>query len=198
VADMRAATPSAAAEIITEGVFASREFVAAAPTRLCRKVRQQLEGVASDFAQLQGRLARAHPRRRLNEFLQRLDDLQSGLVRCAKQAAKDRQLAWHNLATRLLRVRPAQLLKQRREFWITIRHRLEELARVRVRDWQNRLGSTAARLRLLGPEQVLARGYSVTQDATTGKILRRAQEVKAGQALRTRLQEGEIISRAEK
>src|SRR5208283_2504640 len=113
VADVRAATPSAAAEIITEGVFASREFVAGAPEWLRRKIRQRLEGATENFGQFQGRLARLHPRRRLNESLQRLDDLQSGLLRCAKQGTRDRIVAWRNLTDRLLRVRPAQLLNQR-------------------------------------------------------------------------------------
>ena len=176
VADVRAATPSAAAEIITEGVFASREFVAEAPGTLRRMVRQRLEGAAMEFEQLQGRLMRAHPRRRLDEFLQRLDDLQTGLLRCAKQGTKDRQVAWQNLATRLLRVRPAQLLKQRREFLNVSRHRLRELVQVELRNWRNRFGAMEARLRLLGPEQVLARGYSITTDAATGRVLRQAAE----------------------
>ena len=197
VADVRAATPSAAAEIITEGVFASREFVAEAPGVLRRKVRQQLEGVTTEFEQLQGRLTRAHPRRRLDEFLQRLDDLQSGLLRCAKQGTKERQVNWHNLATRLLRVRPAQLLKQRRELLQATRHRLSELTQGHLRTWQNRYHATESRLRLLGPEQVLSRGYSITTDAVTGTVLREAAKVKTGQRLKTRLKTGEIFSRTE-
>jgi exodeoxyribonuclease VII large subunit len=197
VADVRAATPSAAAEIITEGVFASREFVAEAPGMLRRKARQRLEVVTTEFEQLQGRLARAHPRRRLDEFLQRLDDLQNGLLRCAKQGTKDRQVAWQNLATRLLRVRPAQLLQQRRELLKASRHRLRELAQTHLRSWQNRFSATEARLRLLGPEQVLSRGYSITTDAASGRVLRQAAEVKAGQRLKTRLKTGEIFSRTE-
>lgn len=197
VADVRAATPSVAAELITEGVFASREFVAEAPGVLRRKVRQRLEGAATEFEQLQGRLTRAHPRRRLDEFLQRLDDLQTGLLRCAKQGAKDRQVAWQNLATRLLRVRPAQLLKQRLERLKTSRHRLHELAQLHLRNWQNRFGATETRLRLLGPEQVLARGYSITTDAATGTVVREAAKVKTGQRLKTRLKTGEIFSRTE-
>jgi exodeoxyribonuclease VII large subunit len=197
VADVRAATPSAAAEIITEGVFASREFVAEAPGTLRRMVRQRLEGAVTEFGQLQGRLTRAHPRRRLDEFLQRLDDLQTGLLRCTKQGTKERQVAWQNLATRLSRVRPAQLLKHRRELLKTSRHRLRELTQVHLRNWQNRFGATEARLRLLGPEQVLSRGYSITTDAATGRVLRQAAEVKAGQRLKTRLKTGEIFSRTE-
>jgi exodeoxyribonuclease VII large subunit len=197
VADVRAATPSAAAEIITEGVFASRDFVAEAPAVLRRKVRQRLEGVTAEFEQLRGRLTRAHPRRRLNEFLQRLDDLQTGLLRCAKQGTKERQVAWQNLATRLLRMRPAQRLQQRRELLKTNRQRLRELAQGHLRNWQNRFGATETRLRLLGPEQVLSRGYSITTDAKTGKVLREAAGVKSGQRLKTRLKAGEIFSRTE-
>jgi exodeoxyribonuclease VII large subunit len=176
VADLRAATPSVAAEIITEGVFASRQLV-------------------TDLTQ---RMARAHPRRRMNELLQQLDDLQAGLLRCTRQGTKERQVAWQNLATRLLRVRPAQLLRQRRESLVLSQRRLRELARVHLRNWKNRFGATESRLHLLGPEQVLARGYSITMDAATGKVIRRALDVKSGQPLRTRVKEGEISSRVEK
>jgi exodeoxyribonuclease VII large subunit len=176
VADVRAATPTAAAEIITEGVFASRQLVA-------------------DLTQ---RMVRAHPRRRLNEFLQRLDDLQTGLLRCAKQGAREQRVAWRNLATRLSRVRPKQLLKQRCEFLKASRRRLRELTLVRFKDLKTGLAATEARLHLLGPEQVLSRGYSITMDVASGKVLRDAAKVKAGQKLKTRLKVGEILSRAEK
>ena len=98
-------------------------------------------------------------------------------------------MAWQNLATRLLRVRPAQLLKQRRELLKASRHRLRELAQVHLRNWQNRFEATEARLRLLGPEQVLARGYSITMDAATGKVLREAAKVKAGQTVENAAEE---------
>jgi exodeoxyribonuclease VII large subunit len=176
VADVRAATPSAAAEIITEGVFASRQLVA-------------------DLTQ---RMIRAHPRRRMNELLQQLDDLQAGLLRCTRQGTKERQVAWQNLATRLLRVRPAQLLRQQRESLVVSQRRLRELAHVGLRNGRNRFEATAARLHLLGPEQVLARGYSITMDAATGKVIRRARDVGSGQHLRTRVKEGEVSSRVEK
>jgi exodeoxyribonuclease VII large subunit len=175
VADVRAATPSAAAEIITEGVFASRQLVDS----------------------LVRRMAQAHPRKRLDESLQRLDDLQTFLLRCGKQGARERQIACRNLAARLQQVRPGQLVKQRRESLEMNRNRLRELARIRFKDLKNGLAATGARLRLLGPEQVLSRGYSITTDAASGKVLRDATQVKAGQKLKTRLQTGEIFSQAE-
>jgi exodeoxyribonuclease VII large subunit len=197
VADLRAATPSAAAEIITEGVFASFQFVTDAAVVMRQRVQKRLAREREDFAGLTQRLVRAHPRRRLNEWLQRLDDLQSGLLRCAKQGAREQRNAWRNLAGRLLRVQPVQWLKQRRDQVRQGERRLRELAQTRVRDCKGRFNATEARLRLLGPEQVLSRGYSITTDAGTGEVLRDARAVKTGQRLKTRLKTGEIVSRAE-
>jgi exonuclease VII large subunit len=55
-----------------------------------------------------------------------------------------------------------------------------------------------SRLRLLGPEQVLSRGYSITMDAASGTVLHDAAKVNAGQKLKTRLKSGEVLSQAEK
>lgn len=175
VADVRAATPSAAAEIISEGVFASRQLV----------------------GNLTQRMARMHPRRQLNEHLQRLDDLQAGLQRQVRRGVSEQFVAWKNLASRLRQVRPKELLKRRHEMLKASRRRLHELAGVQFKNLKNSLQTTEARLRLLGPEHVLARGYSITLDAMTGKVLRDATEVKAGQRLKTRLKKGEVSSRVE-
>ena len=175
VADIRAATSSAAAEIITEDVFASREFVAGAMDLMRQRARRRWENETEDFQSLAGRLTRLHPRRKLNDSLQRLDDAQSGLLRGLKSAARARSLVFENLAGRYWRAQPAHALKLRRE---TL-HQLEK------------------RLHSLGPEQVLARGYSLTTDAATGKVLRAATLVRPGQKLKTRLAKGEIFSRAE-
>ena len=174
VADVRAATPSVAAEIITEGVFASREFIWEAPLRLRQLARRKLEHCMENFDARAARLARLHPRRRVNESLQRVDDLQAGLLRNLTRAARARALELQHLASRFLRAKPSARLPARRE---TLRQ-LEK------------------RLRALGPEQVLARGYSITTDAATGQVLRHAATVAPGQELRTRLASGEIISRA--
>ena len=92
-----------------------------------------------------------------------------------KTAARSRGLVFENLAGRFLRAKPALAVKARRE---TL-HQLEK------------------RLNALGPEQVLARGYSITTDVATGKVLRDATKVAAGQQLKTRLAQGQIFSRTE-
>jgi exodeoxyribonuclease VII large subunit len=197
VADVRAATPSAAAEIITEAVYASREFVVEAPAIMRQRVRRHLDREIEALGELNGRLERMHPRRKVNEWSQRLDDFHSALLRCVRQGVRERNLGWSNLAARLWRVRPTQLVKEHGELLVQARRRLGEHARQQLRERLYAWESLDSRLRLLGPEQVLARGYSITMDAKTGKVLRNANEVKVGQQLKTRLNVGEILSKTE-
>jgi exodeoxyribonuclease VII large subunit len=194
VADIRAATPSAAAEIITEGVFSSCQFVAEVGARIGQLARQQMQDKRDILLQFRQCLERLHPRRKFNDWLQRLDDLQGTLQRCAEQGVKRQRLACRNLSERLLRVRPAILLKQRREVLRQETERLHEQTRHRMRELKNRISTVESRLRLLGPEQVLARGYSITLDAESGKVLREAEAVEKGKKIRTKLKAGEIIS----
>ncbi len=189
VADLRAATPSAAAEIITEGVFSSGQFLAEAGARMRQLVGQQMADKAQALSLASQRLARAHPRRRLNDWLQRLDDLHTGLLRSARAGARRQRVAWQNLSDRLARARPGLLLKQRRQVLRQAEQRLQEQTLHRLRESRNRFETLAARLRLLGPEQVLGRGYSITRDAQSGVILRAAAAARAGQRLKTRLKD---------
>ena len=197
MADVRAATPSVAAEVITEDVYASREFVAEAPALLRRRVLSCLETLSGEAGSLHRRLLRMHPKGRLHQSMQRLDDLQGAMLRCVRQGMRDRGVTARNLASRLSRLRPAYWVHQRRETVGQRGRRLRERAVARLRDLQNRVATVDSRLRLLGPQQVLARGYSITTDRATGKIIRRANDVKPGQKLNSRVMAGEIRSVAE-
>ena len=197
VADLRAATPSAAAELITEGAYARREVVADASGWMRNRVRQRLVHEQDYLEQLNLRLRQTHPRRRLNDHLQRLDDLNANLVRCVKLGLRQQRQSWVMIAQRLVRLKPSQLLVQRGEKLAVQRKRLMELTRQGLHEWQNRFAAVEAKLRLLSPEQVLARGYSITTDAATGMLIRRSADAKVGQKLKTRLKSGEIMSRVE-
>jgi exodeoxyribonuclease VII large subunit len=176
VADVRAATPSAAAEIITEGVFACREFVGAARLRMRQLFQRYWDRKMVQVESVAGRFTRLHPRRRLDQSLQQVDDYSSSLLRSLKVGVRQRQLKWENLAGRLARIHPEQALKLRRE-------KLDQLRK---------------RLNSLGPEQVLARGYAIAMDEKSGEVLRNAEATQKGQKIRVRLHRGEITGRVEK
>jgi exodeoxyribonuclease VII large subunit len=198
VADFRAPTPSAAAEIITEGIFGSCQFLSRAGERIQWLTRQRLDEKNETLESYQSRLARLHPRRRLDNWQQRMDEMQTAMSRCVKQGLRGRRAEFSNLRERLGWVRPAVVIRQRREILWQEYQRLREQMRHALQECQVRAGALNTRLRLLGPEQVLARGYSITEDEATGKILRDEKDAVPGQFLRTRLHKGNLKSRVEK
>lgn len=197
VADFRAATPSAAAEILTAEAVLAREFVLRSRQRLTQLARRQLNEQLDELDTLNGRLARVHPRRKLNEALQRLDDLQSSLIRSARVQLREHQTRFNQLAQRLGQIRPGIQIKKRRDTLTQTERRLRELAQHQLERLESRLQQVEGKLRLLGPENVLQRGYSITMDEASGEIIRDAAKVKAGQKLKTRVKRGEIRSKVE-
>ena len=193
-ADVRAATPTAGAEILTEGAFAAARWLAEIQERIGEAVRRRAASEQRHLGQLAQRLRASHPRRQLNRRLQHLDDLQSALTRSIRRELQQRQLAARHLGLRLGRLRPSRLLAQCREALVRERDRLREQTRNRLRYLGQQCDSLGARLRLLGPEQVLARGYSITQDSRTGKVILAARQTRPGQKLKTRLHSGSVLS----
>lgn len=195
VADLRAATPSAAAEILTEGVFTAASRVREAPARMTGALRGFVLEAKDDLDSVQGRLGRAHPRRRLNESAQRVDELHLSVSRSIRSGVRRAELTWTHAAGRLQRCRPQAAVDAAREELSRGWLRLSELVQGAHRLLTDRLQTLQTRLRLLGPEQVLARGYSITMDAATGRVLLDAADAAGGQVLRTRLHKGSIKSR---
>jgi exodeoxyribonuclease VII large subunit len=193
-ADVRAATPTAGAEILTEGALAAARWMAEVQERMGETVRRRAASEQRHLGQLSQRLRASHPRRQLNRRLQRLDDLQGALTRSIRRQWQQRQLAARQLGLRLGRLRPSRLLAQRRQGLAQQRDRLREQTRNRLRSLRQHCEALGARLRLLGPEQVLARGYSITLDARSGKVIRAARQTRAGQKLKTRLHSGQVQS----
>jgi exodeoxyribonuclease VII large subunit len=81
---------------------------------------------------------------------------------------------------------------------------LDELAvhgsaavRRRLREYESRLATMAGKIESLSPLAVLARGYTITQDAANGKVVRRAAQLRVGQSIVTRFSEGAAISKVE-
>ena len=197
VADIRAATPSAAAEIITAGAVALRESLADTGERLGRLMNRKHEYLKDRLGTMGHRLLRCHPRRSLQVCLQRVDELHDNLLRASQSLWKSGELRWWGLTERLLRVQPKLTLKRRCERLLQLTQRLQEHAFHHREKASQDLERLADRLRLLGPENVLARGYSVTQDAASGRVIRSPKDVKSGQSLRTRVDGGRIDSTVE-
>ena len=194
VADLRAATPSAAAEILTEGIFASRQFVSETGRRLRHFMRNRLRQEGEDLEDLLRRLGRLHPRRWIQEQLQKLDEARESLTRALRQSWRLHRAALDGLRGRLLRARPAAIVAERRQHVRELQRRLAERTRSGWKDKSVVVGSLQGRLRLLSPDNVLARGYSITMDEATGCVLHGPGDARRGQQLRTKLRDGNLRS----
>ena len=194
VADLRAATPSAAAEILTQAYVDSAGFVAAAGQRLRQMVRRRLVHAEEEARGLARRFLRAHPRRRLEERGQRLDDLASALARMGRTATKPGQAQVANLAGRLSALKPAAAIARRRRELAELVRRLSGLMQDQLAERKEGVARLGDGLRLLSPVSVLQRGYSITLDADSGAVVRDAAGLAPGRRLRTRLARGEVAS----
>ncbi len=193
-ADLRAATPSAAAELVTAGFVECRSWLEEVAIRLPRLMAGRMQSHAEALEELRRRLGRVHPRRRLEDRAQRLDEAQVGLRIGLARALKDRQRQIRTAGHRLHAARPAARLIREKRRMEDLRRRLMAAMRLKLEQRRDRLEAHAGRLRLLSPVAVLDRGYSITLDAATGRVIRDVAEVGEGTRLRTRLGKGQVES----
>ena len=194
VADLRAATPSAAAEILTQGYVGCAGFVNAAGQRLRQLTRQRLEWSRDEWRGLGRRFLRCHPRRRLENQAQRVDDYTGTLLRLARGAIRAEQQRLTVWSRRIVALKPANAIQRRRADVEELRRRLLNAAKTGLIAPRTDVARLSEALRLLSPLNVLERGYSITLDAATGAVVRSAKAAPTGRLLRTRLAQGEIES----
>lgn len=197
VADLRAATPSAAAEIITEGAMGARQFLAGAIPRMKYLAEAGMDELRMQTDHVIRRLGRVHPRLVVDRKFQRLDDLRTQLVRTTSFQRKSFASSCNLVMQRWRQISPQTLLTARKDAVIALVERIRDLARQRISEQTELVNRAAERLRLLSPQGTLARGYSITTDATTGKVVQDAAMLKPGQRLSTRLRSGAVNSRVE-
>ncbi|HAM70261.1 MAG TPA: exodeoxyribonuclease VII large subunit [Verrucomicrobiales bacterium] len=194
VADLRAATPTAAAELITEGAFSSRQYVATALERIGRLAARQLSVSTDRLDQGLQRLARVAPRRWVLEQAQYVDDLQQSMIRAARGELRIRQGVWQGLGGRLALLKPSRWLATQGTAVRELSRRLGAVMPADLARRQALLQGLTDRVRLLSPLSILERGYSITRDAASGRVLKSATGLAPGQRLITRLQDGEVES----
>ena len=193
VADLRAATPSAAAELITSAQHRIEERVEALDARVRRAIRYQLmlarqRLTALSVAQIQNRLQALIGRRS-----QRLDDLRHRIESAANRRLRARASQLAALAARTERQNPAVRLALARRRLEAASQSLNRLALSAIAARATRLDRATARLVALSPLAVLNRGYALVYTAD-GQLLRDATEARPGQTIRARLAEGSVTA----
>ena len=216
VADYHAHTPTEAAQVVTAHWRNARQFLDDAELRVRKGLRDTLTYYRQRVTTIERHEVFRRPLDRVNQLRQLVDDREKDLTHgvTSRLHVLHRRLSEH--ARRLDKHRPAALidrLRQRldhREHTLALalrsrvrltasgltssERRLRSAAKVRQQAFRKELDSLEAQLRLVGPEQVLQRGYSITCHKKTGQVIRSAAQVKPGDKLVTRLADGQIES----
>jgi exodeoxyribonuclease VII large subunit len=197
VADLRAPTPSAAAELITEAQHKIAEHLATQSQRLERAARFQL-------LQARQRITRFSAAERtesriftlLHRLSQRLDDLSFRLESALSAQLRRYQLQVAGLAAAVLRHDPRQRLALARERLMACHNCLHRSLERLLHASRATMSALDARLHSLSPLAVLDRGYALVLDADGG-LVRSTAQVATGDTVVTRLSDGTFTSRVE-
>jgi len=195
VADVRAATPSAAAELVSPNTQELHNQVVALVNRLNNAFKHDIADKRALATQLQHRLNLCHPRNQLNQKAQRLDELTIALQQGMRNRLYLQERALNNLIPRLMRQSPDKKLTQASHQLKQLQTRLEQAIQHKLQNAQNSLALQASRLDSVSPLNVLARGYSITK-TPQGKVVKSVEQIKTGDVLITELSDGAVKSTA--
>ncbi len=195
VADLRAPTPSAAAEQLSpdrdEWLYALQRI----GTRLQRSLRQQLRQQKQRVDWLHKRLR--DPAQSLQQKAQRLDELELRLLAAQRNLARHLKSRLTNGEARLQHHNPMVRLQQHHQRQQQLSRRLQLAWQQRLKQLQLRLAAQVSALEAISPLATLSRGYAIVQQSESGQVIRSSHEVKQGDTVRARLHQGELICRVE-
>ena len=188
VADLRAPTPSSAAEQITPDAEMLKNDILETSDRLIRAARRAIDSRQNELSHLIRRIR--HPNSRLNEFAQRLDELERRML---SQVSNLIRIKNSKLAERKIQS-PIQKILQ-------INDRVKQLSRVMtqshatlIKNRQASLNEKSSQLEALSPLATLKRGYAIVSEEVSGKIVRNSDEITEGEKLGIRLSNGALTA----
>ncbi len=193
VADLRAATPTAAAEHCTPdgqqwlGQFQAYE------QRLSQLIKNSIQQTAQQLDWLTKNLQLQHPGKQLQIKAQRLDELELRLTNTLKNQLNqaNARLAAHH--AQLWQYNPAHKVQQLKNQYLTLNNRLNTHITTKLHERHEKLAHLSQTLNIVSPLATLQRGYTLSTDQQ-GKLITSTQHLKVGQTFNTRLATGSFSS----
>lgn len=190
-ADVRAPTPSAAAELCTPDQAEMQHQVVALKQRLNRYLLQHTQAQDTRLRQLKTRLANHHPKNRLRQRSQRCDELDLRLARQMQSKLLQSTSAHRQLHKRLENLSPQHQLQRRQENLQRLQNRLASAVSARLSNARLTLSGSQRALQTISPLNTLGRGYAIVQ-TSTGGVVTESTQLSTGDAISIQVAAGGI------
>ena len=194
-ADLRAPTPSAAAEMVIASADELRGQVEALSRRLTRVIENRLATLDASVGAL--RRALHDPRTMLGHLSQRVDDLNGRLDMALFNSVKRRQEHFNHLENTLQYLNPAARINALRQRVVLLSAQAEGLMARKIDLNRQEFGDSAARLEVLSPLKTLSRGYAIAARVDNGRVVTDSAELAVGEPLLVTLHRGRAHCRIE-
>jgi len=194
VADLRAATPSAAAEHATPDQQEWLSRFVHLETRLQQQLQRKLSQKQQSLGWLVKRLQQQHPGQKLARNAQRMDELESRLNQVMQARLRHNNSRVEAVIAKLWQHNPAAAInsyKQRQDY---LHKRLVTAARHKLEQLNQHLLNYSQTLHAVSPLATLNRGYSLAFLQSSGQIIRSTDHLRPGDIVETRLAEGRFTS----
>ncbi len=196
VADLRAPTPSAAAELVVRDKKELATTLQYLITRLETQMLQKIEDLKTDLLTLQKGLV--NPRKRVEMDLEKVRDLSNRIFLLVAWIVKNKREEFSHINDRLYLRNPVQLIENFKLFVLEEKRQLNQNLRHILQIKKQKLFGVIGKLDSLSPLSILKRGYSITRKLPSLKILRRSSEVVEGEKVEVKLYEGSLLCDVEK
>jgi len=188
VADVRAATPTAAAELLSPDRNQLLRQIEQQEKQLVRRMLRILEQGQQQLDFMTKRIR--HPRERIEQQQTQLDQLKRRLQQSMQRKVSEQQTQTANLVHRLERNSPTRRIVQDRQKLIDIDTRLARALSNTLANKQTAFARVIDKLNLVSPLNTLSRGYAIA--SKDKQVIRSIDDVEKGDAIKIRVQNGEI------
>jgi exodeoxyribonuclease VII large subunit len=192
VADLRAPTPSAAAELVVPKLNDIVQDLQYLTHQMIERMAEDIEDYRERLRYLIDRRFFREPRQILEAPVQRLDEMVQRLLRGLDQWVMVKRGNLTQMAHRLFQASPQKKLQTLSERRIDLVARLVRQLESQIKLKGEKLDGAAKRLNALSPLNVLDRGYSITTSTKTKKAVTSSKQVKKGDSVRIRLAQGQL------
>lgn len=191
-ADLRAATPTAAAELAVPSRAELAQQIAQRQRQLQHRLRQRAAQSRERLERLQRSPVLVHPRRTLLQHAERLDMLQQRLMR-----SMDSRMKWtgekrERLHAALQRFNPREQVGTARREHTAARRQLELAMNSIMKSKQQKWASAMRHLDALSPLKVMSRGYSLVYDEQEKRLIKSLKDVQPGDSIKIKLTDGQL------